>query len=82
MPSFCRPWQEGGVGFDYRLNMAIADKWIDTMKTKNDFQWDMGNICHTLTNRRWGGDTSRPSFTFSIDITDITINIAIVFCLR
>lgn len=24
-----RPWQEGGVGFDYRLNMAIADKWIE-----------------------------------------------------
>jgi 1,4-alpha-glucan branching enzyme len=29
MPTFCRPWQEGGVGFDYRLNMAIADKWIE-----------------------------------------------------
>ena len=27
MPAFCRPWQEGGVGFDYRLHMAIADKW-------------------------------------------------------
>lgn len=55
MPSFCRPWSEGGVGFDYRLNMAIADKWIETMKTKNDYQWDMGNICHTLTNRRCVG---------------------------
>ena len=29
MPAFCRPWQEGGVGFDYRLQMAIADKWIE-----------------------------------------------------
>ena len=27
MPAFCRPWHEGGVGFDYRLQMAIADKW-------------------------------------------------------
>lgn len=29
MPTFCRPVSEGGVGFDYRLQMAIADKWID-----------------------------------------------------
>ncbi len=21
MPAFCRPWQEGGVGFDYRLQV-------------------------------------------------------------
>ena len=52
MPAFCRPWYEGGVGFDFRLNMAIADKWIDTMKL-NDYDWPMGDIVHTMTNR-WG----------------------------
>ncbi len=54
MPTFCRPVQEGGVGFDYRLNMAIADKWIDIMETSTDENWGMGDICHTLTNRRYG----------------------------
>jgi hypothetical protein len=53
MPAFCRPWQEGGVGFDFRLNMAIADKWIDVMKL-SDYDWPMGDLCHTMTNR-WGG---------------------------
>jgi len=53
MPTFCRPWQEGGVGFDYRLQMAIADKWIDVLKTKNDYEWDLGELVHTLTNRRY-----------------------------
>ncbi|MEW5313430.1 MAG: hypothetical protein WDW38_004999 [Sanguina aurantia] len=53
MPAFCRPWQEGGVGFDYRLQMAIADKWIELLKDKADSQWDMGDIVHTLTNRRY-----------------------------
>ncbi|GAX84832.1 hypothetical protein CEUSTIGMA_g12253.t1 [Chlamydomonas eustigma] len=53
MPSFCRPWQEGGVGFDYRLQMAIADKWIQVLKTKSDYEWDMSDIVHTLTNRRY-----------------------------
>lgn len=50
MPAFCRPWHEGGVGFDYRLNMAIADKWIEVMKC-SDYDWPMGDITHTMTNR-------------------------------
>jgi 1,4-alpha-glucan branching enzyme len=28
MPTLCRPVSEGGLGFDYRLNMAIPDTWI------------------------------------------------------
>ena len=28
MPTLCRPVREGGGGFDYRLGMAIPDKWI------------------------------------------------------
>lgn len=32
MPTFCISLQDGGVGFDYRLHMAIADKWIETLK--------------------------------------------------
>ncbi|KAK8705191.1 hypothetical protein V6N13_048797 [Hibiscus sabdariffa] len=52
MPTFCIPVQDGGVGFDYRLHMAIADKWIEILK-KRDEDWKMGDIVHTLTNRRW-----------------------------
>lgn len=44
---------EGGVGFDYRLQMAIADKWIEILGKYQDEDWDMGNIVHTLTNRRY-----------------------------
>ncbi|XP_065210394.1 1,4-alpha-glucan-branching enzyme [Planococcus citri] len=53
MPSSCRPVSEGGVGFDYRLGMAIPDKWIKLLKEQSDEEWNMGNIVHTLTNRRW-----------------------------
>nr|XP_009594938.1 1,4-alpha-glucan-branching enzyme 1, chloroplastic/amyloplastic isoform X2 [Nicotiana tomentosiformis]XP_009594940.1 1,4-alpha-glucan-branching enzyme 1, chloroplastic/amyloplastic isoform X2 [Nicotiana tomentosiformis]XP_009594941.1 1,4-alpha-glucan-branching enzyme 1, chloroplastic/amyloplastic isoform X2 [Nicotiana tomentosiformis]XP_033510735.1 1,4-alpha-glucan-branching enzyme 1, chloroplastic/amyloplastic isoform X2 [Nicotiana tomentosiformis] len=52
MPTFCIPVQDGGVGFDYRLHMAIADKWIELLK-KRDEDWRVGDIIHTLTNRRW-----------------------------
>ncbi|XXG64978.1 hypothetical protein AAC387_Pa05g2792 [Persea americana] len=53
MPAFCLPVQDGGVGFDYRLHMAIADKWIEILKKKDEY-WQMGEIILTLTNRRWG----------------------------
>jgi 1,4-alpha-glucan branching enzyme len=52
MPAFCRPWHEGGVGFDYRLNMAIADKWIEVC-AMGDSDWNMGNLVHTMANRRY-----------------------------
>ncbi|KAI5965404.1 GLC3 [Candida pseudojiufengensis] len=54
MPTLCRPIEEGGIGFDYRLSMAIPDMWIKILKHLQDEQWDLGNIVHTLTNRRHG----------------------------
>ncbi|KAL5706187.1 1,4-alpha-glucan branching enzyme [Ranunculus cassubicifolius] len=53
MPALGRLVSEGGVGFDYRLAMAIPDKWIDYVKNKNDEQWSMNDIVSTLTNRRY-----------------------------
>lgn len=53
MPTLCRPHHEFGAGFDYRLGMAIPDKWIKVMKEEKDEDWNIGNIIHTLTNRRW-----------------------------
>lgn len=53
MPATCRPITEGGLGFDFRLAMAIPDKWIELLKEFSDESWDIGNIVHTLTNRRW-----------------------------
>ncbi|KAF5895938.1 1,4-alpha-glucan-branching enzyme, partial [Clarias magur] len=53
MPMLCRPVQEGGCGFDYRLAMAIPDKWIQILKEFKDEDWNIGNILYTLTNRRY-----------------------------
>lgn len=53
MPALCRPVEEGGGGFDYRLGMAIPDKWIKVLKHEKDENWNMGELVHTLTNRRW-----------------------------
>ncbi|GAA5980998.1 hypothetical protein JCM10908_003946 [Rhodotorula pacifica] len=54
MPALCRTVAEGGIDFDYRLAMAVPDMWIKLLKDgPGDEGWDMGNICFTLTNRRW-----------------------------
>ena len=53
MPTLCRPVWEGGVGFDYRLAMATPDMWIKLVKGSPDEAWNMAEIVHTLTNRRW-----------------------------
>lgn len=53
MPTLCRAFHEGGCGFDYRLGMAIPDMWIKVLKEQRDEDWNIADICHTLTNRRW-----------------------------
>ena len=52
MPLLSLPTSKGGVGFDYRLSMAVPDMWIKLLKHKQDDEWDMGNIVQTLINRR------------------------------
>lgn len=53
MPTLCRPVHEGGIGFDYRLAMAIPDKWIQLLKHVRDEDWSMLDIVTTLCNRRY-----------------------------
>lgn len=53
MPTLCLPISSGGIGFDYRLSMAIPDMWIKILKHLLDDEWDLGNIVFNLTNRRY-----------------------------
>ncbi|KZF20603.1 glycoside hydrolase family 13 protein [Xylona heveae TC161] len=57
MPALCVKLSLGGIGFDYRLAMAIPDLYIKWLKEKEDEEWDMGALCFTLTNRRHGEKT-------------------------
>lgn len=53
MPGLGSPVSMGGIGFDYRLAMAIPDRWIDYLKNKKDEEWSMKEISQSLTNRRY-----------------------------
>lgn len=52
MPGICRPVEEGGLGFDYRLAMALPDLWIKILKHMQDENWEIEKIIQTLENRR------------------------------
>lgn len=52
MAGLAAPFASGGLGFDFRMAMGIADHWIKWLKEKSDEQWSMGEIWWELTNKR------------------------------
>ena len=44
MADLAAPFAEGGVGFDFRMAMGVADHWIKWIKERGDEQWSMGEI--------------------------------------
>ncbi len=52
MAGLAAPFDAGGVGFDFRMAMGIADHWIKWIKELSDDQWSMGSIWWELTNKR------------------------------
>ncbi|MEG2061780.1 MAG: alpha-amylase family glycosyl hydrolase [Alistipes sp.] len=51
MPGMCLPIDDGGIGFDYRLGMAIPDFWIKQLKEIPDEQWNIWEMWSVMTNR-------------------------------
>ena len=51
MPGMCIAIEEGGVGFDYRLGMAIPDFWIKLLKDIPDEDWNIWEMWDVLTGR-------------------------------
>lgn len=51
MPGMCVPTEMGGVGFDYRLGMAVPDFWIKLLKEVPDEDWDIWQMWNMMTDR-------------------------------
>ncbi len=52
MAGLAAPLEMGGVGFDFRMSMGVADNWIKWIKEQSDDQWSMGEMWWQLTNKR------------------------------
>ena len=51
MPGLCAPVPDGGVGFDYRLGMAVPDFWIKLLKEVPDEEWNIWEMWHMMVDR-------------------------------
>ena len=52
MAGLAAPLEMGGVGFDFRMSMGVADNWIKWIKELSDDDWRVGEIWWQLTNKR------------------------------
>ena len=57
MPGMCFPPEAGGIGFDYRLGMAIPDFWIRLLKEVPDEEWNIHEMWSVMTSRLPGVKT-------------------------
>ncbi|MFA6769915.1 MAG: alpha amylase C-terminal domain-containing protein [Bacteroidales bacterium] len=52
MPGIASPFENGGVGFDFRMSMGVADLWIKWIKERRDEDWNMEELFYELTRKR------------------------------
>ena len=52
MPGLAAPFADGGMGFDFRLSMGIADLWIKWIKERRDEDWSVEELFYELTRKR------------------------------
>ncbi|MBP5318449.1 MAG: alpha amylase C-terminal domain-containing protein, partial [Paludibacteraceae bacterium] len=57
MPGLASKYEDGGLGFDYRMAMGIPDLWIKYIKEFSDENWKPGHLYWDLTNRRYDEKT-------------------------
>lgn len=52
IPGMTNPIEDGGFGFDFRLDMGMPDYWDKVLKESSAGKWDTYEMFKTLTNRR------------------------------
>ncbi len=57
MPGLVASIEDGGVGFNYRLAMAIPDFWIRYLKDVPDEEWDLTEMWSVMNSRLHDVDT-------------------------
>ena len=52
MAGLAAPFDEGGIGFDFRMSMGVADHWIKWIKERDDWHWNIDEMWWELTRKR------------------------------
>ncbi|XP_031286546.1 1,4-alpha-glucan-branching enzyme 3, chloroplastic/amyloplastic [Pistacia vera] len=49
-PGLCEPTSQGGLGFDYFVNLSVSDMWQSFLENTPDREWSMTKIVSTLVS--------------------------------
>ncbi|KDP39169.1 hypothetical protein JCGZ_00926 [Jatropha curcas] len=51
-PGLCESTSQGGLGFDYYVNISASEMWLSFLKNIPDNEWSMSKIVSTLIGNR------------------------------
>ncbi|KAK7287576.1 hypothetical protein RIF29_00857 [Crotalaria pallida] len=51
-PGLCEPTSQGGLGFDYYVNLSVSEMWSTFLESVPDNEWSMTKIVNTLVSDR------------------------------
>lgn len=43
-PGLCEPTSQGGLGFDYFVNLSVPDMWLSFLQGVPDHEWRMSKV--------------------------------------
>ncbi|KAK6269615.1 hypothetical protein POUND7_006720 [Theobroma cacao] len=55
-PGLCEPTSQGGLGFDYYVNLSASEMWSSLLESTPDHEWSMSKIISTLLGNRHYAD--------------------------
>ncbi|XP_057750986.1 1,4-alpha-glucan-branching enzyme 3, chloroplastic/amyloplastic isoform X1 [Arachis stenosperma] len=55
-PGLCEPTSQGGLGFDYYVNLSVPEMWSTFLDSVPDLEWSMTKIVNTLISSREHAD--------------------------
>ncbi|XP_048235254.1 1,4-alpha-glucan-branching enzyme 3, chloroplastic/amyloplastic isoform X2 [Ricinus communis] len=55
-PGLCDPTSQGGLGFDYYVNVSASEMWSSFLKNIPDSEWSMSKIVSTLMGNKQNAD--------------------------
>ncbi|XP_028801639.1 1,4-alpha-glucan-branching enzyme 3, chloroplastic/amyloplastic isoform X1 [Neltuma alba] len=51
-PGLCEATSQGGLGFDYYVNLSVSEMWSSLLENVPDHEWSMSKIVDTLMSNR------------------------------
>ncbi|XP_011097853.1 1,4-alpha-glucan-branching enzyme 3, chloroplastic/amyloplastic [Sesamum indicum] len=55
-PGLCEPTSQGGLGFDYFVNLSASELWLSLLENVPDHEWSMSKLVSTLTGNKSSAD--------------------------